>query len=61
MSLVDTFSPTDRFVIGVDPGQQVDPTAIAVVQVGRRQRPLFRCGHLRFAIYLRIRGSTRSG
>jgi hypothetical protein len=46
MSLVDTFSPSDHFVIGVDPGQQVDPTAIAVVQVGRGQRPLFRCGHL---------------
>jgi hypothetical protein len=46
VSLVDTFSPSDRFVIGVDPGQQVDPTAIAVVQTGRGPRPVFRCGHL---------------
>ena len=46
MSLVDTFSPSDRFVIGVDPGQSIDPTAICVVQVGSGRRPLYRCGHL---------------
>jgi hypothetical protein len=39
---------SDPFYIGVDPGQAVDPTAIAAVQriAGRNGRPLFRCGHL---------------
>jgi hypothetical protein len=46
MNIVDTFSPSDRFVIGCDPGQAVDPTALTVVQVGSGQRPVFRCGHL---------------
>jgi hypothetical protein len=36
-----------RFFIGVDPGQSIDPTAIAAVRVDRSQpRPVFQCGHL---------------
>jgi Terminase RNaseH-like domain len=37
-----------HFYIGVDPGQAVDPTAIAVVQriANANGKPTFRCGHL---------------
>jgi hypothetical protein len=36
------------YTLGVDPGQAVDPTALAVVQRTTRAdgKPLFRCGHL---------------
>jgi hypothetical protein len=36
------------YYIGVDPGQAVDPTAIAVVQriANANGKPTFRCGHL---------------
>jgi hypothetical protein len=39
---------TGFFYIGVDPGQAVDPTAIAVVQriANANGKPTFRCGHL---------------
>jgi hypothetical protein len=39
---------SDPFYIGVDPGQSIDPTAVAVVQRVSRDngKPLFRCGHL---------------
>ena len=39
---------TDRFYIGIDPGQSIDPTAIAAVQriTGTNSKPVFRCGHL---------------
>jgi hypothetical protein len=42
------FSPTDQFYIGVDPGQQVDPTAIAVVRRVETydSLPTFQCGYL---------------
>jgi len=38
----------DFYFIGVDPGQSIDPTAIAVVRRLDRlnARPLFQCGHL---------------
>jgi hypothetical protein len=39
----------DPFYIGVDPGQSIDPTAIAIVQrvtATNGSKPLFRCGHL---------------
>ena len=39
---------SDHYYIGVDPGQAVDPTAIAVVQriPNDNGKPTFRCGHL---------------
>jgi hypothetical protein len=39
---------SDPFYIGVDPGQSIDPTAIAAVQrvVRADGKPVFRCGHL---------------
>jgi hypothetical protein len=38
---------TDRFFMGVDPGQTTDPTAIAIVSVAIEDRKqIFRCGHL---------------
>jgi hypothetical protein len=37
----------ERFFIGVDPGQSIDPTAISAVRIDRsQQRPVFQCGHL---------------
>jgi hypothetical protein len=41
-----TFSQHDRFIIGVDPGQAIDPTAIAIVRVVLSERPIFQVGHL---------------
>jgi hypothetical protein len=38
-----TFSPDDRFYLGVDPGQSVDPTGIAIVREVDR---VFQVGHL---------------
>jgi hypothetical protein len=42
------FSPHDRFFIGVDPGQQIDPTAIAAVRrvEDYSSLPKFFVGHL---------------
>jgi hypothetical protein len=41
------FSPTDRFFIGVDPGQAIDPTAIAVTRVlTDREMPVHQVIHL---------------
>ena len=42
------FSQYDQYFIGVDPGQAVDPTAIAIVRRvgGFSDRPLFQVGHL---------------
>ena len=36
-----------EYTVGLDPGQTVDPTAIAVVQrIDGGTKPLYRCGHL---------------
>jgi len=40
------FSPHDRFIMGVDPGQSIDPTAIAIVRVIEGELPVFQVGHL---------------
>jgi hypothetical protein len=39
---------SDPYYLGCDPGQSVDPTAIAVMQRILREggKPLYRCGHL---------------
>ena len=39
--------PKPRYYIGTDPGQSVDPTAIAIISATHlRTGSIFRCGHL---------------
>src|SRR4051812_9376191 len=40
------FSPTDRYYLGCDPGQSIDPSAVAIVRVVEGERPVFQVGHL---------------
>jgi hypothetical protein len=40
------FSSSDSYFIGVDLGQSIDPTAIAVVRVTATERPIFQVGYL---------------
>jgi hypothetical protein len=47
MLLDHSSQPPERYFIGVDPGQSVDPTALAVVRrTGSWRLPVFQVGHL---------------